>query len=273
MSLHPDFWQNSLTTCWAGRGDVDYHETLPSTNSRLKELARQGAPHGALCLCDDQTAGRGRLQRSWLSQPGDALTFSLLLKPALPAEQLPLCTFAAALAVHESIRQTCPGLTPGVKWPNDIVTGGKKCVGILSELVMGPEGEPCVVMGVGINVAQTDFPQEIRQTATSLLRSMQAEDPSATVPSLPRLLCCFLEEMEAAMALLEGDLPAFMESYRRACVTLDKRVRVIGRKESFIGTAEDIDPTGALLVRDENNHLQRVLSGDVSVRGLMGYTD
>ena len=266
MSLHPDFWSEQLSTRWAGR-TVDYHESLPSTNSRLKELARQGAPRGTLCLCNDQTAGRGRLQRSWLSQPGDALTFSLLLRPALPAERLPLCTFAAALAVQEAIRQLCPELSPGVKWPNDIVIGGKKCVGILSELVTGPEGEMGVVMGVGVNVNQRSFPEEICCSATSLLLCR----PGDPLPRA-RLMCCFLQEMEAAMDLLENNLPAFMEAYRRACVTLGSQVQVIGREESFTGTAEDLDETGALLVRDETRALRRVLSGDVSVRGMMGYT-
>jgi BirA family biotin operon repressor/biotin-[acetyl-CoA-carboxylase] ligase len=85
-------------------------------------------------------------------------------------------------------------------------------------------------------------------------------------------MCCFLQEMEAAMDLLENNLPAFMEAYRRACVTLGSQVQVIGREESFTGTAEDLDETGALLVRDETRALRRVLSGDVSVRGMMGYT-
>lgn len=269
--LHPDFWQGKLRTRWAGRGVVDYHDSLPSTNSRLKELARSGAPHGSLCLCESQTAGRGRLERSWLSSKGEALTFSLLLRPRLSGQQLPLCTFAVSLAVLNCIRKLCPSLDSGIKWPNDVVVNGKKCVGILCELATDPDGANCVIAGVGINVAQPSFPEEICQTAASLLMALRTENPSAAAPSLASVLTCFLEQMEQTMALMEENPPKLLAAVETCCVTLGRQVRVIGGEEEFTATAEAMDETGALLVRDETGCVRRVLSGDVSVRGLMGY--
>jgi len=268
--ITPEQWACGLPTGWAGKGLLDYHEQLPSTNSRLKELAKQGAPEGSLCICHSQTAGRGRLQRSWLSAAGETLTFSLLLKPSIAPEHFPLCTFAAALAVCDAVRQLCPPLEPLIKWPNDIVLEGKKCTGILSELVYDPAGNPCVVMGVGINVAQHSFPEEIARTATSLVMAMP-ESGSAITPSPLPLLAAFLESMEASMDMLSRDPALLLAACAERSATLKRRVNVIGREENFTGTAEAMDETGALLVRDESGSLRRVLSGDVSVRGLMGY--
>lgn len=275
--IRPEAWAAKLATAWAGKGLMDYHEELPSTNSRLKELARQGAPHGSLCLCAAQTAGRGRLKRSWIAAPGEALTFSLLLKPSFDADdaenakKLPLCTFAAALAVSEAVERLCPRLSPKIKWPNDIVIGGRKCTGILSELVMDSAGKPCVIMGVGINVGQKSFPEEISSTAGSLHTALSACGASDPAPEPLPLLAAFLEEMEQAMELLAKSTPDFLARCKARSATLGQKVQVIGREESFIGLAESMDETGALLVRDEKGDLRRVLSGDVSVRGLMGY--
>ena len=276
-ALSPEEWAGQLCTRWAGKGLMDYHEELASTNSRLKELAREGAPGGSLCLCHTQTAGRGRLKRSWLAAPGETLTFSLLIKPAFDgddaedAKKLPLCTFAAALAVCAAIKQLCPELSPKIKWPNDIVIHGQKCTGILSELVMDPDGKPCVIMGVGINVKQPAFPEEISATAGSLRTALSACGASSPAPELLPLLASFLEEMETAMTLLEKSTPDFLALCKSGSATLGRKVQVIGRDESFVGLAEDMDEGGALLVRDESGTLRRVLSGDVSVRGLMGY--
>lgn len=148
-SLLPGYLLHELDTRWAGRGEIAYEAKMDSTNIRAKELARSGAPSGSLALCDQQTAGRGRLQRRWETPAGVALTQSLVLRPSLPTEQAQLFTLAAALAAAGAIAQTCSGLDPGIKWPNDVILNGKKCVGILSELAADMDGLSFVIPGVG----------------------------------------------------------------------------------------------------------------------------
>lgn len=264
----------ALTTAWAGRGAVDYAPETPSTNTRLKEMLREGASRGSMALCDLQTAGRGRIGRPWVVNRGEALTLSLLLQPRLPVEKMQLCTLATALAVTRAIRDAAPTLHPGVKWPNDVVLSHRKCTGILSELELLPGQPPAVVMGVGVNVNQTAFSPELAATATSLLLEIRRADPMAGPLSLRELLVSFLRREEEAMdALEQGGFPALLPQYRDSSVTLGRQVRVLGPKTAFTGLAEDVDPEGALLVRDESGSLRRVLCGDVSVRGLMGYSD
>lgn len=262
-----DALKNHLSTRWAGRGEIAYEHQMASTNLAAKAMARNGAAHGSLAVCDHQTAGRGRLQRSWDTPDGEALTQSLVLRPRLPMEQAQLCTFASALAAAKAIEQVCPGLKPGIKWPNDVVIGSRKCVGILCEMVLEADGY-AVIAGVGINVNQRGFEGELRDKATSLfLETGQTVDRGL-------LLCAYLEQMEQAVDTLERDgLEEFLTEYVNRSVTLGRRVHVSGTGIDFVGTARAVDETGALIVTDESGADRRVLSADVSVRGLMGYVD
>ena len=245
---------------------------MDSTNIRAKELARSGAPSGSLALCDQQTAGRGRLQRRWETPAGVALTQSLVLRPSLPTEQAQLFTLAAALAAAGAIAEICPGLEPGIKWPNDVILNGKKCVGILSELAADMDGLSFVIPGVGVNVNQTAFEGELREKATSLLIELRKEDPDAPPVCRRRLLLAYLRHMENAVDALEREgLAGILDQYVARSVTLGRRVKVIGLNGEFTGTAQSIDETGALIVTEDGGGERRVLSGDVSVRGMMGY--
>ena len=264
--------QQGLTTRWAGRGGIVYAEEMPSTNAVLKELARQGAPHGSVAVCHHQTAGKGRIGRSWETPPGEALTFSVLLRPRLQPEQAQLCTLAAALAVVYTIREACPGLVPRIKWPNDVVIGQGKCCGILSEMGMRAGGVDYVVTGVGLNVNQTAFPAELSDRAVSLLGEVRKAGCAGDTLSRTQLLCHFLGEMERLMDAVEaGGFAAIRADYEAASATIGQRVQVIAPAETYTGLAEAVDETGALLVRREDGTLVQVLCGDVSVRGLMGY--
>ena len=204
-SLLPGYLLHELDTRWAGRGEIAYEAKMDSTNIRAKELARSGAPSGSLALCDQQTAGRGRLQRRWETPAGMALTQSLVLRPSLPTEQAQLFTLAAALAAAGAIAQTCPGLDPGIKWPNDVILNGKKCVGILSELAADMDGLSFVIPGVGINVNQTAFEGELREKATSLLIELRKADPNAPPVCRRQLLLSYLRHMESAVDALERE--------------------------------------------------------------------
>lgn len=262
-----DYLKEHLHTRWAGRGEIAYEPVMNSTNIRAKDMARAGAPHGSLAVCDHQTAGRGRMTRRWETPAGEALTQSMVLRPKLPIEQSQLCTFAAALAAAKAIEEVCPELKPDIKWPNDVVIGSKKCVGILCEMVLDGSGY-AVIPGVGININQKSFEGELADKATSLL--LETGKPVERW----QVLCAYLKYMEETSDALEKDgLEGILPDYLSRSVTLGSRVRVVGTDMEFVGTAKAVDETGALIVTDENGEERRVLSGDVSVRGLMGYVD
>ncbi len=264
--LLPARWLPGLETRQLGRGTVFYAPEMDSTNSVLKrEAAAQVLPEGSLALCERQTAGRGRLQRVWEDpEPGANLKSSVLLRPTLPPAQIPLLTLAVAIAVADAIAES--GLTPGIKWPNDVVLGTKKCVGILCEGTTDPQGAVCVVAGAGVNLNQTVFPDALQGRATSL--KLETGHEVAAGVFFNR----YLLHLEAAVdALCTQGFAGLLPSYRARSVTLGRRVQVVGATETFTGLAETLDETGALWVRDDAGTRRRVLSGDVSVRGVMGY--
>ncbi|MBQ8150543.1 MAG: biotin--[Clostridia bacterium] len=261
-----------LGTRWMGRGLVFYAPELPSTNAVLKEMARQGAPHGSVAVCHHQTAGRGRMSRSWETPAGEALTFSVLLRPRLRPEEAQLCTLAAAVAVAGMISGRFPGLKARIKWPNDVVVEGRKVCGILSEAGFGADGLEYVVTGVGLNVNQQAFSGELADKAASLLGLLRRTDGDAQPLNRAELLRDFLSRFEEQMDRLEdGGFAAIRPMYEELSATIGQAVQVIAPTESYTGTARGVDETGALLVERQDGTIERVLCGDVSVRGLMGY--
>ena len=262
MSLSPASWSPLLTTRVLGRAVSHYEHTLTSTNLVLKDMARQGAPHGSLCLCECQTAGRGRMERSWSSPEGQGVWLSVLLRPNLPAGSAPIITFCCALAMAKAVRQVT-ALEPQVKWPNDLVLHGKKLCGILLEMVFDAQGYS-VVAGTGLNVRKDAYPPELAERATSI-------EEWADIPDRGAIVAAYLAALEDALTAVEQHgFAGIAEDFRRACITLGSQVQVLGTDSTFTGVAEDIDEGGALLVRTEDG-LRRVLAGDVSVRGVMGY--
>ena len=262
MSLHPDSWTSLLSTRALGRAINHFEHTLTSTNLVLKDMARQGAPHGCTCLCEMQTAGRGRMDRTWSSPEGQGVWLSVLLRPKMQAEDAPLITFCCALAMAKAVRRVT-ALDAQIKWPNDLVLHGKKLCGILLEMVFDGQGY-AVVAGTGLNVREGAYPPELAQRATSIAEW-------ADVPDRGAIIAAYLDALEEAVsALEERGFAGIAAEFRRACITLGSQVHVLGTDEQFTGVAEDIDDTGALLVRVDGE-LRRVLAGDVSVRGVMGY--
>lgn len=246
-------------------------EELDSTNNYLK--AQPGAPDGTAAIADSQTAGRGRMDRSFQSPRGQGIYLSVLLRPPLPPDRLPPMTALAGVAVCAAVERVC-GARPGLKWPNDPVLCGKKLCGILTELSLEAETGrvQSLVLGIGVNVGQgeEDFSPEVREVATSLRQAL------GRPVSRPQLTAALLEELDQAYAaLLAGDLSAYLAAYRSRCVNLGKTVRLLpfGGGEPETAQAVDIDGEFGLVVRGADGKERAVRSGEVSVRGLWGYTE
>lgn len=246
-------------------------EELDSTNNYLK--IQTDVPDGTAVTADCQTAGRGRMDRSFQSPKGQGIYLSVLLRPSLPPDRLPPVTALAGVAVCAAVERVC-GVRPGLKWPNDPVLKGKKLCGILTEMSLEAETGrvQSLVLGIGINVGQgpEDFSPEVREVATSLLQAL------GRPVSRPQLTAALLEELDRAYAaLLAGDLSEYLAAYRRDCVNLGKIVQLIpfGGGERENARAVDIDEEFSLVVRREDGSERAVRSGEVSVRGLWGYTE
>lgn len=242
-------------------------DALPSTNSFLKELSRQGEERDTLCLALSQTKGRGRLGRTFDSQPGMGLYLSLLLHPRIPPEKILPATGLAAVAAARGV-ESASGLSAGIKWMNDLISNQKKLCGILAELDASPEGSlRGLIMGVGINIHQKreNFPQELRDTATSL--ALEGHPASL----LPLAAAVGGELLRLPMLLEKGEYEEYAKEYRRRCVTLNKEVLLVKNGTSAPAYALDIDEGFGLLVRRPDGTAETITMGEVSVRGMCGY--
>lgn len=240
--------------------------SIDSTNTYAKTLAEQGGAHGTVVLADSQTAGRGRLGRSFHSPAGLGLYMSMILRPKCKAADLMHLTCAAAVAACDAI-EAVTGLRPGIKWTNDLVHDGRKLGGILTELAFRGEDIDYAVVGIGLNClhAPEDFPPELRGMATSL--SMILDNPI----SKPALEAALIQALQTMAANLLTDRSPMLERYQRDCVTLGKDIQVVQGESSYHATALAIDRDGGLVIRLSDGSIQTVSSGEVSVRGMYGY--
>jgi BirA family biotin operon repressor/biotin-[acetyl-CoA-carboxylase] ligase len=237
--------------------NVVYTERTGSTNDIARQLADEHFPAGALVVADEQTAGRGRMGRTWIAPPGTALLVSILFRPALPASQAYRLVMATGLAAAEACEATA-GVAVDVKWPNDLQIDGRKLAGLLPEsaVIGGRLGH--VIVGMGLNVNQTfEPPDPLHETATSLTQATgRAFDRAA-------LLAAIMGRLNTWYGRLADD--ALTEAWRGRCVTLGRRVRVEARGDVAEGVAEDLDATGALLLRDDAGQIQRINAGETTV--------
>ena len=256
-----------LTGSWAGQ-TVEAHERIHcSTNLRAKQLADDGAPHGTLVVADVQEGGKGRRGRAWLSSPpGTAIAMSLILRPSFPPVKAPMLTLLAALAMRDGVEQVC-GLRPVIKWPNDLALRGKKICGILTEMILEEEYIQSVVVGIGLNVNQTEFPEELREKAASLRLETGGKVQRAEL--IAQSMKAF--EVYYETFLKTEDLSALQEDYNDSLAGLGGPVRVLASKGDWEGISLGIDATGSLLVRRPSGQIEPVDAGEVSVRGLYGY--
>lgn len=257
--------KSRLGTVWMGREGVSL-ETVDSTNTYAKRLAEEGAPAGTLVVAEEQTGGKGRRGRSWTTSRGANIMMTLILRPKIRPQHASRLTLLMALAAARGIRKET-GLPAGIKWPNDVVVHGKKVCGILTELSMEMEEINYVVIGIGINVNQEDFPEEIRQVAGSLCQELGHPLPRAG------LAAAVLEELEVLYErfLETEDLSALRRDYNELCVNVGHEIRVLDPGKEYTGTTDGINERGELVVRRADGSEVCVYAGEVSVRGLYGY--
>lgn len=241
-------------------------EEVGSTNTLLKAMALQGAPQGTVLIASRQTAGRGRLGRTFLSPDGVGVYLSALIRPNAGADQLMHLTCAVAVAMCDAV-EAASGIRPKIKWTNDLVIGNRKLGGILTELVFADGAVSGAIIGIGINCRQKpeDFDSSIRDMATSLSMAAGREI------SRSRLAAEMIRALEKMSRELIPEKSRLMAQYEKDCMTIGQMIRVVrGESESY-GTAVGIDSDGGLIVEYDSGITETVAFGEVSVRGMYGY--
>ena len=254
---------DQIHTKWAGK-TVHFARETDSTNLWIKRLAKEGAPEGTLALAEFQSAGRGRLGRSWEVPEGTSVMMSILLRPKFEPQYAPTLTLVMGMAVAKAVKNL--GFDVSIKWPNDVVVSHKKICGILTEMGVRDGKIDYAVIGVGINVNIREFPEEMADKATSLYLESGRKFDRSQIPGL--VMEAFEEYYEKFAATC--DLSGLKEKYESILANYNQPVRVLA-KEPYEGVARGITDGGELLVEKTDGTIVAVSAGEVSVRGLYSY--
>lgn len=249
---------DDLKTSFIGQNIV-FYDSIGSTNNEAKR--NFDSADGTLFIADLQTAGKGRLGRAWQTKKGTAIAMSLLLKPKISPTDVSKITLVAGLSVCRALSD----FGAKIKWPNDIVTDGKKICGILTEMSAEINMVNYVVLGIGINVNDTSFPDELKDKATSLYLT------SGKKHSRAKIIRKILEEFEILYSkFLKNGLLNIIDEYKKNCVNIGKVSQAVYKDKTIIGTAVDITPDGELVLKTDTETIN-ISTGEVSVRGIYGY--
>lgn len=247
--------------------ELVYLTETGSTNNDCKLMAEQGAKEGLLVVADRQNSGKGRRGRSWQSPKGTTISMSLLLRPTYETDAAPQVTLVMALAMADAVREVT-GLEAKIKWPNDIVVGGKKICGILTEMSLDMDTINYVVIGVGVNVNNDSFEDEIQETATSLkLQTGNTVSRASLIAVAMKYFEQYYEQFSKDL-----DMKNLKDRYQGYLVSMGKEVRVLDPKGEYVGVCRGINEAGELMVELQDGTVTCVYAGEVSVRGLYGYT-
>ncbi len=245
-----------------------YYDVTGSTNNDAKRLAEEGAPSGTLVAADCQQAGKGRRGRTWSNPAGTNIAMSLLLRPDIQPVHASMLTLVMGMAAARACKEAAPSLQIMIKWPNDIVCEGKKLSGILTEMSSEVDCINYVVVGIGINANLESFPDEISSTASSLKlltgKNICRAELTASV--------MYWFEQYYGVFLKTQDLSGLMDEYNSLLAGKNDRVRVLDPNGEFTGISEGINRRGELLVKTEDGTVSEIYAGEVSVRGIYGYT-
>lgn len=240
---------------------LECFESLDSTNTYLKTAAKNGAPEGACVIANTQTKGRGRMGRSFVSQPGLGVYMSLLLRPDCPGDCVQSLTANTAVAVCRALCRL-GDFHPEIKWVNDIYLGGKKICGILCESAISERGAEYAIIGIGVNLITRveDFPPDLRETAGSVYTQ------SGVIIERGRLISALLTELDTMYSLWDSNKSVYLDEYRKNCTMLGHRVTVYGADGETEALAEEITDDFGLKVRFADNSTRILHSGEVSVK-------
>lgn len=256
--------QKYLCTKWLGN-TIFYEGKMDSTNTQAKRLGEEAAANGTVVVTECQTAGRGRRGKVWISPAGNCY-LSILLRPEVLVNRASIITLVTAMALAKAIKQVT-ALDTMIKWPNDVIANGKKLCGILTESSTDLEYINYVVVGIGINTNQTEFPEEIREMASSIRLETGAKVNRA------ELLGTFLNRFEQyyEIFLKTEDLSELSDEYNGLLINRGKEVKILESNGERILKAVGIDSKGGLIVEHASGTQETIISGEVSVRGLYGY--
>lgn len=259
--LHADDLLSRLGKTKVIGRDIRVFVETTSTSDVVERLARDGVKEGVVVFAESQTKGRGRLGRRWLSPAKKGLWFSILLRPHLTPQQTTQLTVAAATALRRAIG-SLTGLEPEIKWPNDILIRGRKAAGILTELSAELDRVKHVILGVGVdvNLSPGEFPADLRKVATSLKAEL------GHPVSRPDLAVGILQALDADYArVASGHFSAVADEWEKHCTTIGHDVAIRVGDRQIRGRAESLGEDGALLLRTEHGHLERIVGGDVTL--------
>ena len=250
---------------WVGKS-IEYFEVTDSTNQRIYDFAEKGREEGLLAVAEEQTGGKGRRGRSWVSPPGTGIWMSLLLRPKVEPQKASMVTIVAALAMTKAMEKIT-GMEIRIKWPNDVVLNGKKVCGILTEMSAELEEIHYIIVGIGINANTESFPEDIQDRATSIyLESGKKVERAAFIAEF-----CVQFEQYYERFLEMGNLAFLKEEYESYLINIGREVKIIKKKEERVRKALGINELGELIVAKSDGTTEIIFSGEVSVRGLYGY--
>jgi BirA family biotin operon repressor/biotin-[acetyl-CoA-carboxylase] ligase len=259
--LHADDLLSRLGRTGVIGRDIRVFQETTSTNDVIEKLARDSVKEGVVVLAESQTKGRGRLGRKWMSPAGKGLWFSVLLRPQLRPQAVTQLTIASATALVRAIRDQT-GVTPEIRWPNDILIRGKKVAGILTEMTAELDRVKHVFLGIGVdvNLSAGEFPAELRKQTTSLkIETGEAVDRA-------ELAVAILRELDRDYArVCSGQFETVADEWEERCETIGRNVVIQLGDRRIQGCAESLDADGALLLRTQHGHLERIIGGDVTV--------
>ncbi|MBU3111864.1 biotin--[acetyl-CoA-carboxylase] ligase [Clostridium lacusfryxellense] len=258
--------KNFLTTKYIGKNIIHY-ESISSTNSKAKELAEMNEEHGTVIVSEEQTLGRGRLGRNWVSPKYKGIWMSIILRPNIITQNASLITLVGAAAVQRAIKKM--GIETSIKWPNDIVIDSKKVCGILTEMSGEIDHINYLIMGIGINVnlEEEDIPIELKESATSLkLETGKYIDRKL-------LLANILNEFEDLYNdfVLNGNIKETIDICREKSILIGREIQLVNRGKVKIAKAVDISDKGELIIENDQGIIEHIVSGEVSIRGIYGY--
>jgi len=256
--------QEDLETGFIGKRKIFYYRETDSTNARAKELAANGMTEGALIISEEQKQGRGRRGREWFSPYQEGIYASVILRPKLSPAEAPKLTLLAAVATAEAL-MALTTLEVSIKWPNDIFVGNKKIAGILMEIATEMDVIDYVIAGLGLNVHTLKFPAHLQEKVTSIF--LETGEQVSRV----RLLREFLKQLETYYELSKrsGFGPVF-KRWRELTHVIHRRAMVDLIDTQCIGTIQDIDSDGALILKDDDGNLRRIFSGDLTLLESIG---